>query len=294
MVAPARREAALRHKPHSPELCGMNTAAQTIFITWQGASCQIEYACIEPEHLSASPTLLFLHEGLGCVALWRGFPQRLCNALGLRGLVYSRPGYGRSSPRAAQVPWGPNFLHEQALEVLPALLQGWQDAQVLAADSPLMLVGHSDGASIALIHAAAGGHQDRIKGVVALAPHLFVEAITLRSIQAAKTTFVSGLRERLAPWHADVDGAFQGWSNAWTAHDFAPWSIEAGMADIRCPVLAIQGWDDAYGTMAQIDALKRAVRHCQLLKLAACGHAPQQDQPQAVLDAVRAWALGLG
>ena len=217
-----------------------------------------------------------VHQGLGSVALWKDFPQRLADATGHRVLAYSRLGYGKSDPLAG--PRGVDFMHIEALEMLPLLLDslGVQN---------LVLFGHSEGASIALIHAARA-HRP-VAGVVALAPHVFVERYGLDSIAAARRTYLDGdLREKLARYHDDVEGAFWGWNDIWLHPDFVAWNIEALLSKIACPVLAIQGVDDEYGTLAQIDRLERGVRDLRRLELARCGHSPHRDQPEAVLTAV--------
>lgn len=237
-----------------------------------------------------APAIVFLHEGLGSVALWRDFPQRLCVALGCRGLVYSRPGYGGSSPRAPGEHWGPDFMHRQAYDVLPALLSRMG---LGAAGERPVLFGHSDGASIALLFAAR--HPHAVRGTVALAPHVFVEPVTRSSIEAAARAFREGpLRERLARYHADVDSAFWGWCDAWLNPRFMDWNIEAELSGIRCPVLLVQGLQDEYGTLAQLRRIEARVPHAQRRELASCGHSPHRDQPEAVVEAVRAFMAGLG
>jgi pimeloyl-ACP methyl ester carboxylesterase len=226
---------------------------------------------------------VFLHEGLGSVALWKDFPARLCATLQCRGLVYSRPGYGRSTPRASQEVWGLDFMHQQATEVLPGLL----DALGLNAElDPPWLLGHSDGGSIALLFAA---HRPAsVAGVVALAPHTFVEPCTLVSIQAACAAYAGGtLRSQLARYHDQPDSAFGGWSSAWLNPAFKDWSIAQEIRAIRCPVLAVQGLDDEYGSLAQLSAIKDAVPHARVVELANCGHSPHRDQPDALMVAVR-------
>ena len=253
----------------------------------------LEYAWISPDaarHPDAAlaaeqAVMVFLHEGLGSLALWKDFPKQLCDACGLRGVVYSRPGYGRSTPRAAGERWSSDFMHRQALEVLPALLQA------LGIDTqrqPPWLFAHSDGASIALIHAAH--FPDRVAGVVAMAPHVMVEDISIRSIRGAQQAYrEGGLRERLARWHEDVDSAFYGWSDAWLDKSFLNWSLEQEIAAITCPLFLIQGHQDEYGTMAQLDAIVRAVPHASRLALDACGHSPHRDHPGAVIESVTRW-----
>ncbi|MEY4645883.1 MAG: hypothetical protein RLZZ596_2714 [Pseudomonadota bacterium] len=249
-------------------------------IAWRGQAIRIEYGWISPERVQA-PLMVFLHEGLGSLAMWKDFPQQLCDALGCRGLVWSRPGYGRSTPRAPQEVWQADFMHRQAYEVMPALLQ----ALGLGEQDKVWLFGHSDGASIALLYAAR--YTQQVTGVIALAPHIFVEDLSLASIEKARHTYQStDLRQRLARYHDDPDSAFWGWNRAWLDPGFRAWSIEAEVARLRCPVLAIQGEDDEYGTMEQIRGIARLVQDCELLALAHCAHSPQRDQPQQVMAAV--------
>jgi pimeloyl-ACP methyl ester carboxylesterase len=253
-------------------------------IDHRGRELSIEYLWIDAEDCDA-PMLVFLHEGLGSVAMWRDFPARLCAASGCRGLVYSRPGYGRSTPRGADERWPPDFLERQARDVLPALLDA---VGVDPHAQPVVLFGHSDGGSIALI--AAGEPAAAWAGVIVMAPHLFAEDVSLTSIRAIRDSYRSSdLRSRLARFHDDPDSAFYGWNDVWLDADFATFSLEAAVSRIRCPVLAIQGVDDEYGTMAQIDAIAARVADCSLLKLSACGHSPQRDQPEAVIAAVVRW-----
>ncbi|HEX2545216.1 MAG TPA: alpha/beta hydrolase [Ramlibacter sp.] len=225
-----------------------------------------------------APVMVFLHEGLGSVAMWRDFPARLCEALGVRGLVYSRPGYGRSTPRPASEKWGTNFMHRQARDVLPALLRELGIAQP-------WLFGHSDGGSIALLYAAA--FPQDLRGAIVLAPHILVEDVSVRSIAQARQAYLhTDLKQKLARYHDDVDSAFFGWNDAWLDPAFRSWTIEEEIAAIRCPLLAIQGVDDEYGTMEQIRGIQRRVPHAQLLELPQCGHSPHRDQPEKVIEAV--------
>jgi pimeloyl-ACP methyl ester carboxylesterase len=249
-------------------------------VVQEGERIRLEYRTIEARG-TAAPLLVFLHEGLGSVSAWREFPDRLCAASGLRGLVYSRAGYGRSTPRPHAQRWKPDFMHVQAREVLPGLLAA---LGIDAAHSPPWLFGHSDGGSIALIYAAT--FPDRVAGVIAVAPHLFVEDLSVRSIEQARTVYLTtDLRERLARHHSDVDSAFWGWNDIWLDPAFRDWNIEALLPSIRCPLLAVQGYDDEYGTMAQIDHIAHGAPHAQLLKLDACGHSPHRDQPDALIEA---------
>ena len=229
----------------------------------------------------AAPLLVFLHEGLGSASMWKDFPARLCAAGGWRGLVYSRPGYGRSTPRRRGERWTPDYMHEQARDVLPQFLAA---AGVDAKAGPPWLFGHSDGASIALIHAAA--YPDAVAGLVLLAPHIFVEDLSIRSIEQAKYAYAGGdLRHRLARHHEDVDSAFWGWNDIWLDPAFRQWNIDDLLPSIRVPVLAIQGHNDEYGTIAQVDGLAAAVAGAEVLKLDDCAHSPHRDRTEAVLRA---------
>ena len=249
-------------------------------ITWQGRAVRIEHRWIAPERTDR-PLLVFLHEGLGSVSMWRDFPQRLCEAANLRGLVYSRPGYGRSTPRAADEHWAPDFMHRQAHEVLPALLEA---LGVDTAQDPPWLFGHSDGGSIALLHAARW--PTRVAGAIVLAPHILVEDLSIASIAQARTAYeTTDLRQRLARHHDDPDSAFRGWNDIWLHPDFRAWNIERELAPITCPLLAVQGLDDEYGTLEQIRGIARRLPQTQLLELPACGHSPHKDQPAALIEA---------
>lgn len=249
--------------------------------TTNGPSLAIEFAFVGHE-ASNAPLIVFLHEGLGSVSMWRDFPARLCAALGARGLVYSRPGYGRSSPRAASEKWGVDFMHHQARELLPSLLRA------LGIDASVhrpWLFGHSDGGSIALIHAASFPSQ--VAGIMVAAPHIFVEEISVVSIARARAAYLAtDLRGKLARHHDDVDSAFWGWNDIWLDPAFRSWNIEDCIAKITCPLLAIQGVDDEYGTMAQIDGIASRAPQTRLVKLAQCGHSPHRDQPERVIAAV--------
>ncbi len=228
--------------------------------------------------------LVFLHEGLGSVALWKRFPDAVADATGCRTLVYSRYGYGRSDP--LQEPRGVDYMHREALEVLPEVLDA------LSIRAPV-LVGHSDGASIALIHAGASGRE--VRGVVAMAPHVFVEEVSITSIAAAKVAFeTTDLPARLGRYHDDVVSTFRGWNDIWLHPDFRGWNIEACLAGVRCPVLLIQGEDDEYGTLAQLDAVARQVpASARSVTLARCRHSPHVDQKEATLAAIETFVREL-
>jgi len=233
--------------------------------------------CVRIRGAKSAPTLVFLHEGLGSVALWKDFPARVAEATGCPVLVYSRAGYGRSSP--AVLPRVPNYMHVEALTVLPALLDR------LGIADPV-LVGHSDGASIALLHAGSGRRP--VRALVALAPHVFVEDMSIASIDEVRRQYeTTDLREKLARRHADPDAAFRGWNDVWLAPAFRSWNIEACLPGVRCPLLLIQGSDDEYGSAAQLDAIERQVGgKVARIELADCRHSPHRDQPEATLAAI--------
>ena len=250
-------------------------------IRWRGRDVRIEYERIAPERREA-PLLVFLHEGLGSVAMWKDFPRQLCDAGGFRGLVYSRPGYGRSTPRAADESWDIDFMHRQAHEVLPAFFEA-----IGLRERP-WLFGHSDGGSIALLYAARFARQ--VAGIIAMAPHIFVEDRTVANIEIARRAYEeTDLRGRLARYHDDVDSAFRGWNRIWLHAPFRRWNIEAELGAIDCPVLAMQGVDDEYGTLAQIRGIAARVPGTALLEIAGCGHSPHRDQPEQVIVATVAF-----
>ena len=259
----------------------MPDAVAFIDINWAGRTVSIEHQWIA-RNMATAPLLVFLHEGLGSLSMWKDFPQRLCEAVGCCGLVYSRPGYGRSTPRAAEEAWGLDFMHRQAQEVLPALLEA---LGINVTTQRLWLLGHSDGASIALLYVAS--YPQRIAGAIVLAPHILVEDLSVVSIQKARTAYLkTDLRQRLARYHDDPDSAFLGWNDIWLDPDFKQWSIEAEISAIRCPLLAVQGQDDEYGTLEQIRGIARRVLQTELLELPACGHSPHRDQPEQLIAAV--------
>lgn len=244
------------------------------FVTVQGH--RLEYQIhhgTEPE----APMLVFLHEGLGSVALWKDFPQRVVAATGCSALVYSRYGYGHSDPITE--PRKTDYMHREALEVLPELLDKLEIRRPL-------LFGHSDGASIALIHAGGAGRE--LAGLIVMAPHVMVEDISVRSIEAAKEAYATtDMRQKLARHQADPDGAFKSWNDIWLHPDFRRWNIEEYLPRIRVPILAIQGHDDEYGTMVQIERIAAAAPDVELLKLEDCRHSPHRDQPEMVIAAVQ-------
>ena len=233
-----------------------------------------------PAASAGRPTLVLLHEGLGCVAMWRHFPEKLAAATGCRLIVWSRAGYGGSQPYPE--PRTPRYMHREGEEMLPALLAA------LAIERPL-LIGHSDGGSIALIF--AGAFPEVPLGVAVMAPHEFVEDVTLAGIRDARLAWEStDMAQKLARYHHEQTArVFSEWNDTWLAPAFRDWNIEAYLPKIRCPVLALQGEDDEYATMRQIDAIAEQVPGTQLLKLPRCGHSPHRDQEAAVLDALAAF-----
>ena len=246
----------------------VRAAGRSLAYEWIGTG-------LDKRHAHGSPTLVFLHEGLGSIRQWRDFPAKLAAASGCRALVYDRYGYGQSEV-LAEPRRNVRFMHDEALGALPELLKE------LNVSNPV-LVGHSDGASIALIHAGAG---HALRGVLAMAPHVYIEPICISSIRKVSAEFeASDLAARLGRYHRDARKTFYGWADVWLDPHFERWDIRDDyLPQVRCPVLAIQGYDDEYGTMAQLDEIaQRVAGPCELLKLENCGHAPFRDQPETVL-----------
>lgn len=245
---------------------------------------QLEYACHGPPP-GEGPTLVLLHEGLGSVALWRDFPARLSAATGLGVFAYARQGYGGSDP--VTLPRPLDYMTREAEDMLGPVM----DAAGLG---NVILLGHSDGASIAGIY--AGSVSDlRVRGLILIAPHFFVEPEGVAAVRAAGKAFAAGdLRARLARYHTDVDGAFRGWHDVWTDPEFAPWNVADAIDHWRIPVLAIQGTEDAFGTTAQIDEIAaRIYAPLEVEIMAACGHAPHLEQPERTMAAVTAFCARL-
>jgi pimeloyl-ACP methyl ester carboxylesterase len=242
---------------------------------------RLEYRMIGPRPGDA-PTLVLLHEGLGCVGLWGDFPEKLAQATGCGVFVYSRAGYGQSSP--VTLPRPLTYMHDEAREIVPRLLDaiGFQRG---------LLIGHSDGASIAAIY--AGTHQDhRVGGLVLIAPHFFTEDMGIAAIADARQAYeTTDLRQKLARWHKDPDNAFKGWNGAWLDTDFRQWDITEPLAYIRVPILIVQGEDDQYGTVAQIEAAEREC-YCpvEVALLPGIKHSPQREAPEATLKAISEFA----
>ncbi|QYY32902.1 alpha/beta hydrolase [Cupriavidus pinatubonensis] len=251
-------------------------------IPFDGRCIRIEYQWLRAER-AQRPLVVFLHEGLGSVSMWRDFPRSFCEAGDFRGLVFSRYGYGRSTPRPHDEKWGVDFMHRQAREALPALFEALEIGPGSSHGKPWLL-GHSDGGSIALIHAAS--FPDSVDGITVLAPHILVEDVSVRSIAATRQAYLeTDLRSRLARYHDDVDSAFWGWNDIWLDPAFRQWDLHDLLPQFRCPVLAVQGEDDEYGTMAQIEGIHRYAPQTALLKLARCGHSPHRDQPEPLTQA---------
>ena len=230
-----------------------------------------------------APTLVFLHDGIGCAATWRDFPVSLSRETGCGALVYSRPGYGGSDP--VFLPRPLTYMHDEGLSILPEVLDA-------AGVRKAFLVGHSDGGSIALIHASTPGALPRVCGLLLEAPHVFCEEITVRSIEEAREEYLHGdLRAKLARYHGkNVDCAFWGWNRAWLDPGFRAWNIEECLPAITAPALVVQGLDDPYGTLLQVEAIERQcggpVRRHLLEK---CGHSPHRDQGERTLSAMAAF-----
>lgn len=217
-------------------------------------------------------TVVMLHGGLGCIALWKDLPQRLAQGAGCGVLAYSRYGNGNSQPLGEKRPV--SYMHHEGEVVLPELLAK------LGIVKPV-LVGHSDGGSIAIIY--AGKFPDRVRGLILEAPHVFVEDVSLRSSVKAKADYeAADLRQKLAKYHQDVDATFWGWNDVWLDPLFRTWNLESYLPQIRCPVLLIQGEQDEYGTIAQFDAIRARVPRSEILLLPDCGHSPHSDHPETV------------
>ena len=262
----------------------------------QGVQLEVTRIAAPPPASTPAPgraPIVFLHEGLGSVAMWRDWPSLVCQATAREGWVYSRRGYGRSQavpdvrgpssqaqgPRSGRLP--PDYMHREAWVVLPALLNQ------LGLVAPVLL-GHSDGASIALLHAS----RHPVSACIVMAPHVMVEDVSVQSIEQARVAYESGdLRERLQRYHTDVDSAFWQWNDVWLSPAFRAFDIRQDCQHITAPVLAIQGEDDPYGSLAQIDDIALPVSQIQRIKLAACGHSPHRDQTQATTEQVTRFLL---
>jgi len=257
----------------------MQALSPTGFLRISGSDLEYRMIGPSPEH---APTIVMLHEGLGSVGLWGDLPEKLQAATGAGVLAYSRAGYGASTP--AKLPRPLDYMRIEALEVLPKLLEqiGFRRG---------LLVGHSDGASIAAIY--AGSHQDhRLHGIALIAPHFIVEDISVKSIAEIKLAYEStNLKEKLSRWHKDVDNAFYGWNDAWLDPKFRAWDISEYLAYIRVPIAILQGVDDQYGTMRQA-AIASDECYCpvDVTEIPGAGHSPHREAPKATLEAIAEFA----
>ena len=255
------------------------TLTPTGFLRIGNAS--LEYKWLAPQDADA-PTIVMLHEGLGSVGLWGDIPEKLQQATSAGIFVYSRAGYGQSS--AVSLPRPLDYMQREALDVLPKVLDAIGFKRGL-------LLGHSDGASIATIY--AGAHQDhRLNGLMLMAPHFIVEDISVKSIAEIKTAYeTTDLKPKLARWHKDVDNAFYGWNRAWLDPKFRDWDISEYLAYIRVPVMVLQGVDDQYGTLRQVEiAQEECYCPVDLKVISGAGHSPHREAPEATLDAIEHFA----
>ena len=247
---------------------------------------RLEWAAFGPAPSGDAPAIVLLHEGLGCVALWRDFPLKLSQATGCPVFAFSRAGYGQSD--ACDLPRPLDYMTREAVGVLPGVLAALAAPRVI-------LMGHSDGATIAAEY--AGRVTDpRLAAVILMAPHFFTEEMGLAEIARAREAYeTTDLRSKMARYHRDPDAAFRGWNGAWLDPGFRQWNVADAIDGIVVPVLAIQGRDDEYGTLAQLEEIaRRCTAPCETLALDECRHAPQFDRPQAVLDAAKALVARLG
>jgi Predicted hydrolases or acyltransferases (alpha/beta hydrolase superfamily) len=254
----------------------LQTSEQPRFIT--AAGMRFEYRLLPPRRPDL-PTIVLLHEGLGCIDMWRRFPQRLADATGLGVFAWSRAGFGRSDP--IRLPRPLDYLEQEAQEAMPAVLAA-------AGLDRVILVGHSDGGTIALLY-AGGPNRERVAGLVTMAAHVFVEDVTIEGILVTKRQYETGdLATKLRRWHDDnLEGAFFGWCDTWLDPGFRDWTIEAALPAISAPALVIQGADDEYGTPAQVEAIVRGVGGpAAPLLLEGVGHAPHAEAAEAVIAAI--------
>lgn len=257
-------------------------ALKRIGIQFRGRDIELEYEWIVPERADA-PLIVFLHEGLGSASMWGDWPLALCSATGCRGLVYSRYGYGGSTPRPPGEPWPADYLGYEGREALPALLAALGVDAVR--DRPI-LFGHSDGGSIALQYAAAC--PQAVQAIIVVAAHLFTDEIGTQRIRWMRDNYAgSALQGKLASIHDFPDDVFQGWSELWLSEHYRDWNIEDCVSSIACPVLAVQGGEDQYGTMDQLDQITQRAPDVTRVVLEQCGHFPHSEQPAALTEAVK-------
>ena len=256
---------------------------QTDFLTIGGK--RLEYAWWGTLPAGKGSALVFLHEGLGCVDMWRDVPETLGRMTGLPALAYSRFGYGRSD--GIELPRPTDYHLPEARDVLPAVLDAAEITQAV-------LIGHSDGGTIALM---AAGFDARIKGIVTMAAHVFNEDVTIQGIRDARKAWQeTDLRDKLRRYHGDnVDTAFFGWNDTWLTDEFRHWNVEHCLAGVTCPVLVVQGADDQYGTERQVQAIARGVSgRAEALILPKCGHSPHLEAPESLFPAINQFIAGLG
>lgn len=260
---------------------------QLITVNTNGNRREIEYQWVGLTTPHA-PLMVFLHEGLGSVSHWQQWPERLCQQLGYRGLIYSRYAYGNSTPRPAHEHWQSHYLHTEAQHALPALLE------TLGVQQPFSLFGHSDGGTIALLYAAMPNNL--AKNIIVLAPHLYAEPEAIKGVQQAIHWYENGdLKARLAQYHAEPDSAFWAWANVWgNDHSLRTWNIEKDIQSISCPVLAMQGTDDEYATLSQVYDIQKHLPHTDLCVLEKCRHSPHIDMPDLVAERVQDFLLKRG
>ncbi len=255
---------------------------QYVTIKRSGNPIKLEYKWINPK-LDNAPVILFLHEGLGSISMWRNWPQQVCDALSCRGLVHSRYGYGNSTVRSPNERRSINYLQQEAKYDLPMFLEA-----VGLANEQVIIYGHSDGGSIALLFASY--FPEHTRAIAVAAPHIFVEDVTLEGIEAAKEIYLTtNLKERLGRHHKDPESVFWSWNDTWLEPEFSKWNIEQEVAKITTPVLALQGIDDEYGTLEQIYGIQRLLPQTQVLAIPDCAHSPHKDQPQVVIQALKSF-----
>ncbi len=223
-----------------------------------------------------SPTLVFLHEGLGCTEMWKDFPYLLSKKTRYPALIFSRLGYGASDP--CPTPWKINFMHKEGLQILPAVIK---EAKI----KDHILIGHSDGGSIGIIYAGSP-YAKGLKGLITEAAHIFCEELSVKSISDAKINYEHyDLREKLEKYHGEnTENAFRGWNDVWLNQHFIKWNIEKYLPKIKAPMLAIQGLEDQYGTLNQIESIKRRVNRAITHIIDNCRHSPHSEQPEMVLN----------
>jgi pimeloyl-ACP methyl ester carboxylesterase len=254
-----------------------------------GSNLVVEYQWLNEASRDA-PVAVFLHEGLGSLDMWGDWPQKLCDRLNFRGLVYSRPGYGRSTPYFDGRRWPVDYHVEQVSNILPNLLDA---AGVTESERQEMwVIGHSDGATIALLYAAM--FPNDVGHVVSIGPHIFVEDLTIDGVIAAGRAYsTTPLRDRLSRYHDDVDAVFYGWHDTWSSRVFqAKWNIVDQLAQIRAPLLLVQGSNDTYGSMSQIHAISGEIPHAKILAIPNCDHWPHREATNILNDGIAQFALG--